>query len=331
MQYIFKLIALLALMNWGVLTSTATEKTATSQQNQPLHIAIPIELHPGGMWVASALLNDQIPLTLGIDLAAQNSSIRQSIVQAADLEKDEMVFNVFGLIGVENAPSVSGDLTIGALHHNGPLIVIDDTKVLPSLEIDGLAGLDLLMNGHNFRYVLVDLKNGQIEASNDLDSLGVEGRPDWKQQTPIGQDKGFLTFPARFDGIRGAAIIDTGINVLVANPYLGERLSRRKPIQEIEYRDANGQEALLRTASVQRLDAGGLVWRGSTAVVYDSPALGKIASLDQPLMIIGLAHLNNNVLIVDRHKDKIAISPDRSFSTRQCAKRMSSCMTLASH
>ena len=309
--------------------SQATENNTAEPAEIPRHIVVPIEFHASGIWVTSARLNDNTPLQLGVDLAAQNSSIRRSIVDSEQLSEDDLNFNVYGLIGVETAPSVTSKLTAGHFEHDGSIIVIEDPQALAAPDIDGLAGIDLLFGGHNFRYVLIDLREGIIEASNSLKLLDLKGRLPWKKQTEFGRERGFLSFPARFDGISGVAVIDTGINFLVANPRLGEKLERRREVREHIYTDANGEEAILHTARVLRIAGAGMVWTGSTAVVHDSPAIEKIVPADKPAMLLGLVHLNNNIIVIDTQKHRIAVSPLRDFRTDACSSNLSVCFSFS--
>ena len=285
--------------------------SATEDENP----VIQLERTDGGFWATEVFVNGEGPHLMIVDTAAANSALMRHVSSSQGLSPSDQKIIVHGLLNVDDAPYVHTPLRLGLLKHDGVVVLITDNDVLQDPSAKGLVGMDLLRSAHpDYRYLALDLKTGRVEYAKRLSHLGFSNKMPWVRQTSTGRDLGFLSFPIRVEGIRATAIIDTGLRYAVANDALAFKLQKRgSTLLEERLIDATGEADVLRAARIRKIEGAGITWSSSTALIHDSPALKKLASDEAPIMLLGLLHLGEQIIVVDMDRNRLAIMPERRF------------------
>ena len=306
---LFRLVTCLFMLI-GLLTLNLAA-SATEDENP----VIQLERTDGGFWATEVFVNGEGPHLMIVDTAAANSALMRHVSSSQGLSPSDQKIIVHGLLNVDDAPYVHTPLRLGLLKHDGVVVLITDNDVLQDPSAKGLVGMDLLRSAHpDYRYLALDLKTGRVEYAKRLSHLGFSNKMPWVRQTSTGRDLGFLSFPIRVEGIRATAIIDTGLRYAVANDALAFKLQKRgSTLLEERLIDATGEADVLRAARIRKIEGAGITWSSSTALIHDSPALKKLASDEAPIMLLGLLHLGEQIIVVDMDRNRLAIMPERRF------------------
>ena len=320
------MLKLITCLFMSVGLATLSLAASATEDEKPV---IQLERTDGGFWATKTIVNGEGQHLMIVDTAAANSALLRHVSSSQGLSPSDQKIIVHGLLNVDDAPYVHTNLRLGLLNHEGMVVLITDSDVIQDPSAKGLIGMDLLRSASPaYRYMALDLKSGRIEYAKRLSHLGFSSKMPWVRQTSKGRDLGFLSFPIRAEGIRATAIIDTGLRYAVANHALAIKLQKRgSTLLEERLIDATGEVDVLRAARIRKIEGAGITWSSSTALIHDSPALKKLASDEAPIMLLGLLHLGNQIIVVDMDRNRLAIMPERTFgrTPKSCTGSHVSC------
>ncbi len=279
-----------------------------SRADTPRRI-LPISRTSDGLMSADVMVNDQGPFRMIVDTAAATSSLRRSVLPVIGLMHNDREWRVHGLIGVEKAPVVEVDMMrAGTFSTSGALIILDDKQAISDPTVRGILGADLLAsNAREHRYLVMDFHDDNLRSGRSLNRIGLPSSVNWTKMTQTGRDQEFLTFDMKIGETKVIAIIDTGLTFAVANRALAAAMEKSgRSVQTRPYVDANGEEASLNLMNLPGINGAGMRWGPSTVLVHDSPAIELLEVDDVPVLLLGLHHLKETTVVIDRRSRSLA-------------------------
>lgn len=270
-----------------------------------------LERTQNGLYATEVSIEGRGPVKMVLDTAAQTSSIRQSALTWFDIgERSQKNWIVHGLLESQQAPSVAFEsFTAGDFATSGDFVVLTDEDSLNDPAIQGLLGADFLAsNAPSNRYLLIDLRDNKVATSPSLTALGVPASLEWSPLKEVGADRGFFAIAVDAHGVDALAIIDTGLQFSVINEAFATQLATRGRHRESLYmKDVTGGEVQLDVVRMGPLRGAKTHWSPVKTLIYDSPALDLLAPGDRPAMMLGVSHLKNMSILIDRQEQKIAL------------------------
>lgn len=273
----------------------------------------------GGLLHASAQFGDTGPFTLLVDTGSERSAIDGTIVRQLEIPLQQQTFDIYGLFSVD---TVSGSpmtsVNAGPFSNQSPLMIMGLPKAGEAISQDGILGVDMLMSlRESHRYLVLDFETPQVSARRALDRRLRQSVYAWHDLLTLNPNfPDFLIVEVYLGGVRGHALIDSGLSISVMNHSFADELALRGRAQFSDLMDANGTVLAPMAVPSRPFKAMGLEWNRVRMLVHDAAAFEPLGMANGPAMLLGADLLNELVLIVDTKRRVIAASP-RSERTSQ--------------
>ncbi|MEM6626963.1 MAG: aspartyl protease family protein [Pseudomonadota bacterium] len=287
----------------GVTALLALVCTAASKSSDA---HLPLSFNARGLPVAEFELNGAGPYAMIVDTAAAMSAIDQTTAQTLNAPHVGPI-ELIGLVSAEATNRVQLDSIMGGpFSVSTSVAVLLDEDAIEDPEIVGLAGWDILRShSENKRYIDLDFARGHIRTFDRKLGGDIPRGVQWTRLHQMPQDYKLVAVPVKLQGVKGIAILDTGINFAVVNSSYVDALKSRGRGDYFEVKDVNAEEARAQLLYAKRLTSGALKVENVRALVLDPPAFEKLGLADQPAMLLGANVLQKLRVVVDTDRERV--------------------------
>jgi len=287
---------------------------AACQANAPSSTSnsILMEVSENGLFEVMAELNGEGPYRLVVDTGSELSAIDKRVVSGTDLPVTQDAFSVFGLFSIHNvAGSHDGRVRAGGFESSGKLLVLNMAQQGTSISPDGILGLDALMsNRETHRYIIMDFSAPRLTARPVLEHRMRREITNWTDiETPNPDFPSFLIFDVTIGGVRGKAILDSGLTYSVMNQHFADALEARSRASFMDLVDVNGEVIAPVAIPSKPITAMGLNWDRTRLLVHDAEAFTPLGLDGEPAILMGADLISNILIVVDTRRNHIAALP----------------------
>lgn len=181
----------------------------------------------------------------------------------------------------------------GVIVEGGKVVVIDLPR---EFGIAGVLGADFLQN------FTVDLDIGARKVTLYPEGTVVQNRGLQRVRGHL-SPHGFIIAPANVDGVRVAAVFDSGAALTVANPQLAAMNHRTVKIiarvQESKVVDAAHQRGWAESIGFSRISLGPVSWRERDVMIADMRVFSQIALDRRAAIFIGMDLMMGRRVVLD--------------------------------
>ncbi|MEO0785872.1 MAG: aspartyl protease family protein [Pseudomonadota bacterium] len=286
--------------------------SACQSADEARSMRLPLEVTAEGTYVVRAQVGGSGPFRLVLDTGSEFSALKQSHVAGLEVPVQTQSVLVHGLFSARHARLTRDiDVSAGQLATRVPMLVLDEDGY-SDMSADGLFGLESLGTQRTgARYAQIDLTEQSLILSS---YLRTSDRGEINAWTPLDTDlpagAHLLAFEIVIDGVRGRALLDTGLRYSLINDAFAERLALRRRTRLVDIIDTHGEEKGLRVVSVPDLRAMGLHWPRASVLVYDAAAFDFLGWNEAPAALIGVNMLQHLRLIIDTEAGRITALPE---------------------
>lgn len=288
------------------------------QDSSPLFV-LPYALDPNRLPVVAVRIEGAGPFYFVIDTAATHSGMSEGLARSLGLFADATPpVRVLGIGGVEPRPTAqAAQFMLGpAIFDALKLVLLEDAehKNAPA----GVLGLDILA-----RYRLVfDARAARIAfydpAAPVADDVGTWPAARMRMETFGFSREPVFVIEARFGSTSFPALVDTGLEVSVANRALLDRLPtvprQQRPQENAAVAGAVGDKVPGYRMFFAALSTGEISWRESSILVLDAAIFAELGYADRPFALLGYDILGQRSFAVDFENRLLRVAPESAPS-----------------
>lgn len=265
----------------------------------------PLSLATRGVPVVEVAINGKGPFAMVLDTGAGLTTVTTSLRRELGLMK---LGRMPQPVQLADGPATVDIYTLGFVAVAGepapaPITLILDAPLARVPEARGILGMNVLS-----RFAVEIDQPGRRLA---LHPRGDGPRPgaDWHEAAMARRADYFVIVAAEIDGVAASAVIDTGANVTILNPALGEALGIVADAPGV----ARGELGVGGTATLKarasRLSVAGIDWRTPEVQAADLPLFAALGLADRPALILGNDALTEVRLFIDYAGGRLYLAP----------------------
>lgn len=274
---------------------------------------LPLIWADDGIYMAEAEIHGQTGRFI-IDTGAGLTMIEPGFAALAAIDAGPRRKMFHGLTQAELLPTQDVVVTT-PLNGNRQLSVglLDEPLPYPSAA-NGLLGLDAIMPEN--AALEIDFPGTFARIHDAEDAPEPRLRNAWVDIQYSDRQPGMMLIPIKMDGIKGLALIDTGVPFIVMNPAYAEAMERRGLRAKRRITGYSEEEETPEVLLVRKIAFGALGLRNAPVYVLDAPAFDALGLRDTPALILGAIAFEDLKLVIDMNNDRIAAAPPEYFDER---------------
>lgn len=292
-------------------------QTAPSAPTPP-----PIDLTRNSDGTLSMLVNvdNSGPHKVLLDTGSEKSAVNRRTASALGVSTSGQKMKLHGLFSTGKGTFAPGHMiAAGSFQSDPALIVLQNDAALRPHGANGIAGMDFLRSpapSSGLRYVSLSFSDLTLSALPKLTLTQRKQKPRWQSlQISDTSTTNLAIFPISLTGLKGVAVLDSGLSMTVINSAMARDLTRRTRAEFSMLVDVNGADIAPAARITGKMTALGINWEGVIVVVQDAPAFKALGLADTPAMIMGANMLQHLTILIDLETGKLAALPpvDTSF------------------
>lgn len=282
----------------------------------------PIDLTRNSDGTLSMLVNVDANGTYKVllDTGSEKSAVNRRTANATGITTSGQKMNLHGLFSTGKGTFAPGHtISAGPFQSDPALIVLESDAALRPHGAHGIVGMDFLRSPSRpfgLRYVSLNFSDLTLSALPKLSFIQRQQKPLWVSLEDSSlSTTNLVMYPVSLSGLKGVAVLDSGLSMTVINSAMARDLTRRTRAEFSMLVDVNGADIAPAARITGKMTALGINWEGVIVVVQDAPAFKALGLADTPAMIMGANMLQNLTILIDLETGKLAALPpvDKNF------------------